>query len=40
MGTQAADLFEDAFHFELGFKALQRAVNWLTFADLNFGHTI
>jgi hypothetical protein len=39
MGTKATNFFEDTFHFQLGLKALQSAVYWLTFADLNFGHT-
>lgn len=38
VGTQAADFFKDAFHFEAGLETLESAVNGFAFADLNFGH--
>ena len=38
MGTQAADFFKDAVHFETGFETLESAVNGFAFADLNFSH--
>ncbi len=39
MSAQAADFFENAFHLQFGLQALEGAVYWLTFTDLDFWHT-
>jgi hypothetical protein len=40
MSAKPTDFLEDAFHFELRLEALQGAVDWLTFADLDFWHSL
>ena len=39
MGAQAAHFFKNAFHLKLGLETLERAIYWLAFSDLDFGHT-
>lgn len=39
VAAEAAHFFENAFHFELGLEAFESAVDGLSFADLDFGHT-
>ncbi len=39
MAAETAHFFENAFHFELGLEAFEGAVDGLSFADLDFGHT-
>lgn len=39
VAAETADFFENAFHFELGLEAFEGAVDGLSFADLDFGHT-
>jgi hypothetical protein len=38
MGAQTAHFVQNAFHFELGFEALQGAIHGFAFFNLDFWH--